>query len=267
MLDPAQAAVLGAIQGATEFLPVSSSAHLVIFPALVGWPQPSVAFDVLLHAGTLAAIVVRMQSEIVKLASGAFAEARAGRAGTSTRVIGLLALATVPAALAGVLFGDAFESLFARPVIAGAFLFATAGFMLVADRFGGNSTDAADLSAGGAGSIGLAQAAAIAPGISRSGATISAGMLLGLRREAAARFSFLLSIPIIAGSFLFKMGEFGGGGVALGAGLAGFGAAAVSGYVCAGFLLKYLTRHTLRPFAVYCALAGAFTIVFFLLKS
>lgn len=262
-----QALVLGALQGATEFLPISSSGHLVIVPALLGWRQPSIAFDVLLHAGTLVAVAAYFRSDLLSLAAGALSDLRHRMLRDSSRLILMLLLATVPAAVAGILFDDFFESLFASPVAAGGFLLATAMLLVAADGWGRNALAIEDLTWGGAVSVGAAQALAIAPGVSRSGATIVAGMLFGLRREAAARFSFLLSMPIIAGTFAVKLKDLSVAGVTIPVGVAGFTASAVVGYACIAFLLKYLVSHRLRAFAVYCAAAGALTISFFLLKS
>lgn len=263
----AQAIVLGALQGATEFLPISSSGHLVIVPALLGWREPSVAFDVLLHAGTLAAVLLYFRSDLISLAAGTLKDVRARRMGRDARLLLLLVVGTIPAGFAGLLLGDLFEGLFSRPAAVGGFLLVTAALMLAADRFGTGAYEIDQLTTLGAAAIGLAQAAAIAPGVSRSGTTISVGMLLGMERRDAARFSFLLLIPITLGSALVKLKDLPAGGVALAPSLAGFVAATVVGYGCIAFLLDYLASHRLRVFAAYCAMAGAFTIGFFLLKS
>ncbi len=263
----AQAILLGALQGATEFLPISSSGHLVIFPALLGWREPSVAFDVLLHVGTLTAVLLYFRGDLISLGAGTLKEIRARKIGADARLLLLLLVATIPAGVAGLLLKDLFEGLFSRPVAAGGFLLVTAAVMLLADRFGTGAFGVDQLRAPGAALIGLAQAVAIAPGISRSGSTISAGMLLGMERRAAARFSFLLLIPITVGSALLKLKDLSVGEVAPGPVLAGFAAATVVGYGCIAFLLEYLGSHRLRAFAAYCAAAGAFTIGFFLLKS
>lgn len=262
-----QAAILGAIQGATEFLPISSSGHLVLVPALLGWKEPEVAFDVLLHGATILAVLIFFRRDLISLAAGTVGELKARKLGRDGKLVLLLVIGTVPAAIAGVALKDFFEGLFSNPVAVGGFLLVTAAVMVAADYFGKNAFDADELSRPGALAIGVAQAAAIAPGVSRSGATISAGMLLGLERRAAARFSFLLSIPIVAGTVVLKMGDMSLGKGAIVPSAVGFAVATVVGYGCIAFLLKYLSTHNLRPFAIYCGVVGASTIAFFLLKS
>lgn len=265
-----QALILGTIQGATEFLPISSSAHLVIVPAVLGWHLPvtgTVPFDVLLHGGTLLAVIAYFRGEIISILAGGVRDARHRKMGRDAKLVALIVLATIPAAIAGLLLRDFFERLFQNPMAAGAFLLVTAFLLLLADFFGRNALELDDVDGPRALVVGVAQAIAIIPGISRSGATISAGMLTGLKREAAARFSFLLAIPIIAGTLLLELRDLADSHLGAAQAIGGFVAAAVVGYACIAFLLQYLTTHKLRVFAVYCTLAGAFTIAFFLLKS
>jgi len=266
-LNPIVAVFLGALQGATEFLPISSSGHLVIVPALTGLKPPPIAFDVLLHAGTLVAVVAYFRRDLLSLLVQSLRDLRERSLGPGSKLLAVLTLASVPAALAGLLFDELFEKMFASPPAAGAFLLVTAGLLFLADAAGKREGSMERLGWCGALTVGVAQAFAIAPGISRSGSTISAGMFLGLKREEAARFSFLLSIPIVAGTTLLHVRQFTAEGVGLPAAVAGFLAAALVGYACIAFLLRYLSSHGLRPFAVYCLLAGAFTIAVFLLKS
>lgn len=276
-----QAIVLGVLQGLTEFLPVSSSGHLQGVPYLLGWPSGSLTFDVLVHAGTLLAVLVYFRSDLWFLASRAFGlggphpEAERRQA---WRVIGLLAVGSVPAALAGLLFEDVFEAAFGSIRAVAGFLVVTAGLLWFAEHLRTNRAathlgkEVGDLDAHeraldpgrredtvrwrDAGVIGAAQAVAIFPGISRAGSTMAAGMMLGLSRAAAARFSFLLSIPIIIGATIFKLPDFGTAepGTLAFAPLhqvAGFLAAAVSGYLAITYLLKLVQHRTLLGFARY----------------
>jgi undecaprenyl-diphosphatase len=254
-----QAIVLGAAQGLTEFVPVSSSAHLVLVPFLFRWPIPSLAFDVAIHLGTLLALVVYFAADLVRMLLGA-ARAAAGRGDQDDRLQGrlvlLLASGTVPAALAGLLLEGFFEDLFERPAVTAALLLGTAALIVAGEVANGRRLPERrrDMDAVGwwdAVVMGLFQALAIAPGISRSGATISAGLFRGLAREAAARFSFLLSIPAILGAALVAIPDVPPG-TDWGPTVAGAGVAALLGFAAIAFLLRYLRTKTMLPFAAYC---------------
>lgn len=256
-----QAFLLGLLQGATEFLPVSSSGHLVLVPWLLGWSEPGLAFDAVVHWGTALAIVAYFWRDWVTLAE-AVSRSLQTRCfdDPHARLCWLIALGTVPAALAGYLLESFFEDMFARPAAAAVFLLVTAVLLSGTERWSRRERDLNELGWGDAAAIGLAQALAILPGISRSGATIAGGLMRGLRREAAARFSFLLATPIVLGAGLYKLVDLGRAGslASQAAVLAlGFGAAAVTGFACIHFLLRYVQRYRLYPFAVYCALVGA----------
>lgn len=243
-----QSVVLGAAQGLTEFIPVSSSAHLVLIPDVLGWAQPSVLVDVLLHAGTLIAAAVYFRKDIVEILL------------RDRRLMWLLAIGTVPAAVIGYALKDFFEGFFTRPVWAAWFLVATGIMLVAADFLAKERKDIKNMTAPAAALVGLFQALAILPGISRSGATITAGMFTGLSREQATRFAFLLSMPIIAGTLVFKLKDAlvaTGGGSELLVGLPGLLAAAICGYAAIHFLIRYLSRHRLAVFALYCWLVAA----------
>jgi undecaprenyl-diphosphatase len=253
-----QSAILGLVQGLTEFLPISSSAHLVIVPRALGWSQPSVFFDVMLHVGTLLAAAVYFRRELATIVLKGARSLRDDNGKINT--LWLLLIATVPAAALGVVFKSFFESFFANPSAAAWLLIATGFIMAAADFFGRQTRTMEETSAPAALLIGAFQALAILPGISRSGATISAGMFAGLKREAATRFAFLLSIPIIAGTALYKAKDLIGvadGGAQLLASLPGLLAAAAAGYMAIRFMLKYLAGHKLTVFSVYCWAVGA----------
>lgn len=257
-----QAIVLGAVQGLTEFIPISSSGHLVIVPELLGWPQPGLAFDVWLHVASLLALLAYFAGDLLDLVRGARA-----RDPMSRKLIMLLTVGTVPAAIAGVLLGDYFEETFTDAKSAALQLIITAVILVVAERsLGYHERRTAqegrrlrvmeDLNPLDAGAIGIAQAVAILPGISRSGATIGAGLVLGVSREDSARFAFLLAIPALAGAALVKVPDLSESSLGLGAGIAGFVASLVTSYAAIFALLRYLRTNTLYPFAAYCLVAG-----------
>ncbi len=259
-----QAFVLGAIQGMTEFLPISSSGHLVIVPAVFGWEQFSgnIAFDVLLHAASLMAIVVYFRRDLWNMVLAVFStgDARA----SDRRLAWLIVAGTFVTGVIGLSFDDFFESLFSSVLWTGVFLLVTSVFLTFADRLAAMNTKRPEsMTVAQAAFVGLAQAAAIAPGISRSGATISAGLLIGLPREQAARFSFLLSTPIIflatAKTAVDAITE-GSTLPGLTACAVGFGASAIASYLAIAWLLGYLKNHSLRPFAIYTALMGTAVI-------
>jgi undecaprenyl-diphosphatase len=257
-----EAIVLGAVQGLTEFIPISSSGHLVVVPELVGWDQPGLAFDVLLHVASLLALLVYFSGDLVDLARGTIAGDHSSR-----RLLLLLAIGTVPAVIAGVLLSDYFEESFTDAKPAALQLLITAVILVAAEivfRYqerraaerGARLRDVGDLEIPDATAVGVAQAVAIIPGISRSGATIGAGLSLGIARDAAARFAFLLAIPALFGAALVQLPELGGTRLGAGAGVAGFVSSLVTSYAAIWGLIRYLRTNTLYPFAIYCALAG-----------
>ena len=253
-----EATILGAVQGLTEFLPVSSSAHLVLLPWALGWPEPGLTFNVVVHLGTLLSLFLYFRGDLTGLARQAVAGAPGG-----ARLLTALAVGTVPGAAAGYFGKGFFEALFARPDWVGVFLLGTALILGVAERVGRRSRSLEALGAYEAIWIGVAQAVAIAPGISRSGSTIAVGLLLGFTREAAARFSFLLAIPIILGAGahqLLGLRHAGAAPVAWAPLLLGFVMALAAGYAAIGALLRYLRTRSLYPFALYCALLGLLVV-------
>ncbi|HVF52397.1 MAG TPA: undecaprenyl-diphosphate phosphatase [Actinomycetota bacterium] len=256
-----EAVILGTVQGLTEFIPISSSGHLVVVPELFGWDHPGLAFDVLLHVASLIALVVYFARDLLGVVGGALRRER-----PALRLVGLLALGTVPAALAGFLFGDYFEEAFTEGRVAALQLLITAAILVAGELAYRFHVDRAsrrdglreveDLGVWDALAFGTAQAIAIFPGVSRSGATIAAGLAGAVSRAAAARFSFLLAIPALAGAAALKVPELGASTVGFGAGVAGFVASLVVSYAAIAGLLRYLRNNTLYPFAVYCVIAG-----------
>ncbi len=275
-----RALFLGFLQGATEFLPISSSGHLVLVPWLLGWPIPDLAFDTLVHWGTTVAVIAYFWRDWVALLRGAWRGLRTrSLSDPNARLLVLLILATIPGALAGALLEDFFEGMFARPAAAAGFLLLTAAILTLAESAWARRSSLPDdnsprplsaLSWLDALTVGVAQAVAILPGVSRSGATIAAGLGRGLEREAAARFSFLLSTPIILGAGavqmlqLFQAGDWAGEATAL---IVGFLAALLSGGLSIHFLLRYVRRRPLYPFALYCALLGITGLVAAVLRG
>jgi len=260
-----QSLVLGILQGATEFLPVSSSGHLVLVPWLLGWSAPPLLYDIVVHLGTLSAVLIHFWQDVLAVLRGLFELLRSRRAETAeARLAWHLILGTIPGALLGFLLEDLFERVFAAPLAVSALLCVTAALLLISERLGRRERSVDAMRPVDALTMGLAQGMAIAPGISRSGATIAAGLLRGLDRTSAARFSFLMSVPIILGAGAFQVTKLLQGGsltVSPGLLLAGFAAAAISGYVAIRWLLRLVRTHSLRPFAYYCLAAAALGII------
>jgi undecaprenyl-diphosphatase len=256
--------VLGAVQGLTEFIPISSSGHLVIVPALFDWRTPSLAFDVLLHAASLVALIAYFWADLVDLGRGAVAGDREPR-----RLVLLLVVGTIPAAVAGVALNDLFERQFQDARGAALQLLITAVILVGAElilryhvRRRSRLRDMGDLDLVDAVAIGVAQAVAIVPGISRSGATIGTGLARAVTREASARFAFLLAIPALAGASVVEIPELAETTLDAGAAIAGFGASLVFSYAAIAGLIRYLRTRTLYPFAAYCVVAS---VVFYVL--
>lgn len=265
-MDLFQAFILGIVQGATEYIPVSSSAHLVLVPWLLGWPDASFAFEVLVQWGTLVGVFIFFWQDIWMISKAVIQGIIQGKPlGTPEAKLGwLVIVATIPAVVIGLLFKDLFESAFAQPIFAGGLLILTAFLLIIAERYGSRHRELTDLGWFDAMLIGLWQAAAILPGISRSGATISGAVLKGFNRTDAARFSFLMSIPALFGAGLVALNdllEAGSLATELPAISVGFVAAAISGYACIRWLLHYLQRHSLNIFAAYCVAASLLTII------
>ncbi|PKO22035.1 MAG: undecaprenyl-diphosphatase UppP [Chloroflexi bacterium HGW-Chloroflexi-1] len=269
-----QAFVLGLLQGLTEFIPVSSSGHLVLAPWALHWPAPGLAFDTLAHWGTLTAVIIYFWRDWLRVIDGFIRSLttrglwRTGAGGRladhQSQLAWWLIIGSIPAAVLGYAFKDFFEGLFSHPTAVSGFLLITAAILALSERLGRRMRDMEGLRLADAVLIGLAQAAAIAPGISRSGATIAAGLGRGLTREAAARFSFMLATPAIFGAGLLQLVDLvqaGNLGRQLPILLTGFLTAAVAGYLCIKFLLAYLRNGKLYVFAAYCAVVGAVTLI------
>ncbi len=263
-----QALVLGIIQGLAEFLPISSSAHLALAPWLFGWPDPGLAVDVALHVGTLLAVLWYFRREWMRLILAA-TEIVTQRAVTTEqqRLVVLLIIGTIPGAIAGKLLEKQAESAFRAPQLVAATLIVLGILLWLADRLARQDRALGTLRWRDALLIGLAQMFAIIPGVSRSGSTITAGRALGLTREAAAVFSFLLSMPIIAGAAVLEMPralrEYGFTAPLL----VGILASAVSGWLAIAVLLRFITRHSYGIFALYRVLLGGAVLLVVYLRG
>jgi undecaprenyl-diphosphatase len=261
-----QALVMGIVQGLTEFLPVSSSGHLIIVPFLFGWHDPfidSLAFSVMLHIGTLLALLIYFWTDWLRLVPAGLAAVRdrSLRNDPDRRLAWLLLAATVPAAIVGFLFNDIIESNVREVGLVALTLVVGGGILWLADRRGSRAKGVADVSFPVATGIGVAQALALVPGISRSGISISAARFAGLDREAAARFSFLMATPVTAGAAIFELrkvvtGE-AGVDVSVEPLIVGMVAAFISGMLAIGVLLRYVRTRSMNVFVWYrLVLAG-----------
>jgi undecaprenyl-diphosphatase len=238
--------ILGLVQGLTEFLPVSSSGHLVLVPGMLGWDEPPLGLTVLLHLGTLIALLVYFRAEIIGLVLGLLGQGPDPAA--SRRIVRFLVIGTIPAVIAGVTLGGFFEDTFQRPYESSIELFITACILVATER-SGERAKRHDLDDQRAGAIGVAQAVAILPGISRSGSTIGTGLLCGLSREEATRFSFLLSIPAIGGAGVLDLAK--GDLVISAASIAGTVVSGLVGFASIHYLLRFVRTHSLDVFAGY----------------
>lgn len=263
-MDVIEAIFLGILQGATEFLPVSSSGHSVLVPRLLNMGEPSLDLIAIAHQGTLLAVLIYFWSDVWQIAGAVLAGLAHRRPLESeqSRLGWYIFLGTLPVALVGLTLRSFFEEVFGEPVYASFFLLVTAGLLVLGERMLSGEKELSGITWVDGLIVGVFQAAALFPGISRSGSTIVGGLWRGLDRETAARFSFLLGIPAIAGAGLLAMLDLlrVGDMAELPGYVAAFLAAAISGYAAIAFLLNWLRRHSLYPFAIYCALFGLVTL-------
>lgn len=267
-----QALILGIVQGLTEYIPVSSSGHLVLVPWLLGWPDPPFTFEVLIQWGTLVGVFIYFWQDIWEIVQGVIQGLVKGQPlGSFEAKLGwLIVIATLPAVVFGLLFKDFFESFFSAPIYVGVLLGLAAIILVAAERFGSRQRELESIGWLDAIIIGFWQVLALVPGVSRSGATISGGMLRGFDRPAAARFSFLMSIPALAGAGVIAMKDLlasGGLMAELPALIVGFIAAAISGYLCIRWLLSYLQGHSLYAFAAYRVILSVIVIIVALIRG
>lgn len=265
-----KAALLGIIQGITEFLPISSSGHLVVFQNLFGLHEPELLFDIMVHVGTLMAVVVVFWSDILGLVKDPFFylfdrlkrdSKISSKSPSHMRLLGLIIIATIPTAIIGYLFEERIERLFSSLQTVGMMLLVTGLLLWLTRRFSRDEKDVSKTSYKNAFVIGVVQGLAILPGISRSGSTISFGLFQGLEKSLAARFSFLLSIPAILGALVLKSGELINLDYSsIAPNIVGLVAAFLSGYLSLKFLIRIIMRGNLFCFAYYCWLFGLFVL-------
>ncbi len=250
-----EAAFWGLVQGLTEFLPISSSGHLVLVPAALGIEAPDLAITAVLHLGTLVAVLAYYRADVVRVL-------RFRRDPEGRRILWLVLAGTIPAAVAGLLLENQIDEIFDDPILVGWALIGTGFVLLVSGRFRSTPRALGDGNAADAATVGAAQALALIPGISRSGITITAGLGRGLAPAEAARYSFLLSIPAIAGGGFLQALELADQGGLSAEVFVGAAVAAVSGYFAIAVLLRLLGRIGLVPFSAYCFVVGSLAVLF-----
>jgi len=274
-----QAIIYGIVQGTTEFLPISSTAHLIIFPYLFNWQDPGLTFDVFLHLGTVVAIISFFLKDWILIFK--YFVNKNNNIGEAEEKFGkpsfllILLVGTIPAAVLGYLLEASIESTFRSPILIAVMLIVFGVILYLADseKIVRHKRDLKDINYWRSLIIGFAQSIALIPGVSRSGITMTAGLFLGLKREVAARFSFLLATPIMIGATLFRFKEvvnlssqelFNGFGVL--PAIIGFIFALISGYLCIKYLLKFLQKGTFLPFVIYRIILALLIIIIFLLR-
>ena len=249
-----QAIVFGAVQGLTEFLPISSTAHLVLLPWAFGWPDPGLSFDVALHLGTLVALLIYFRADWFALISSALGILRGRTQAPDARMAMQIVVATIPGAIAGALFEHKVEDALRAPQVIPLMLIALALVLVVAEVVGRRKKSLNEVSWGDAIIVGVAQAFAIIPGVSRSGVTITAGLFRSMKRDTAARFSFYLSTPIIAGAVAKKMLDIAKEGATidqLTPFFVGIIVSGIVGYMAIAFMMRYLQTRTTYLFVYY----------------
>ncbi len=259
-----EAIVLGLVQGLTEFLPISSSGHLRIVPALLGWPDPGAGFTAVIQLGTMAAVLIYFRADLLRIAAAWLGELRVPirRASQEARLGWFIVLGTIPISIFGFIFKDQIESGARSLYLIGSALILFSFVMVAAERVGTRQRELAEMDGRDGLFIGIAQSLALVPGVSRSGATISAGLFRGFDRVAAARYSFLLSVPAVVLSGLFELRKVGeAGGPSPGATAIATLVAFLTGYLAIAWLLRYLGTHTLEIFVVYRIALGVLVLV------
>ncbi len=264
-MDTLQIVLLAIVQGLTEFLPISSSAHLILVPVILQWPDQGLAFDVAVHVGSLLAVMIYFRHEVVNMTQAWFSSVFRQRHNQDSRLAWWVIIGTIPAVIAGFLFKDIIETDLRSPLV---IAWATIGFGVllgIADKVQRHVRTEYTLSFKDVLIVGSFQALALIPGTSRSGITMTAGLLLGLNRDAAARFSFLLSIPIILASGVFKTRDLVESQLPVEWGLLILAVAlsATSAFICIHFFLQLINRIGMMPFVIYRLLLGALLLFIF----
>ncbi|WP_297981750.1 undecaprenyl-diphosphate phosphatase [uncultured Methanobrevibacter sp.] len=269
-MDIIQAIIIGLVQGLTEFLPVSSSAHLIFAQQALGVVDVGLAFDVLLHVGTLVAVIVYFFNDIIEMIKGFFlslVDLKEGKfipelkRDPYKKLAWLTIIATIPVGVVGILFNDIVEELFTGLTVPAFLLLITGCLLYASQRMNSGRIDVSKITVKEALIMGCGQALAILPGLSRSGTTIATGLFAGLDKEFAAKFSFILSIPAILGAAVVQLKDLGSANIELSVCIAGFIVAAISGYFAISFLLKLVREKSLDIFAYYCWIVGIIILV------
>ncbi len=257
------AVVFGLVQGLGEFLPISSSAHLVLVPWFFGWEDPGLTFDIALHVGTLVAVVIYFWKDWVQLIAKGFTDARS----VEGRLFWYLVLASIPGAIGGFLLEKSAETIFRSPLLIAVVLILMGFFLYWADQRSIKKIELHNVTLGTSILIGVSQVLAIIPGVSRSGITITTGLLAGMTREGAARFSFLLSTPIIFGAAMVKLPHvLSHSSMITASFMIGMLVSCISGLLSIGFLLRYVQRRNFLPFALYRFALGVLVIIVVLVR-
>lgn len=257
------AIILGLVQGLAEFLPISSSAHLILVPWLLGWPESGLTFDVALHVGTLVAVTVYFWRDLWSLAKEGLTH---GTRTTMGRIGWGIVIGTIPAAIAGLLLEDRVETTFRHPLQIALLLTVMGALLYWADRWGRKQRKLEDVGILDVFLMGLGQAMAIIPGFSRSGTTMTAGLLLGMERDSAARLSFLLGWPAIFGAGILALKDLTLASFTP-AFITGMVVSAISGYAVIAFLMEYLKRGSYLVFAGYRAVLAAVTVLVYFIRG
>lgn len=264
-----EAIVLGIVQGLTEFLPISSTGHILYVPALAGWPDPGAAFSAVIQLGTMAAVLVYFRGDLWRMA-GAFVRSFGGdhqlwrSSDTDGRLGWYIVLGTIPIAIVGFVFSDQIENNVRTLSLVAIVMILFSFVLMAADLKGAQDRDVKDLTLKDGIIIGLFQALALIPGVSRSGSTISGGLFLGLDRESATRYSFLLSVPavVLSGAFeLRKIGDSTGASVGVWPTVVATVLAFISGYLAIAFLLRFVRTHNFSVFVIYRVVVGVLMLV------
>ncbi len=256
-----QAIVYGIIQGIGEFLPISSTAHIILVPWLLGWKDPGVVFDVALHLGTAAAVILFFLKDWIRLITAGFSQPRS----VDGRLFWLLVLATIPGGIAGVLL-DQYMEIFRNPALIGVMLIVMGVILYLADKMGRSDAELESIGMRRSILVGISQALAIIPGVSRSGITMSTGRMLGMTREGIARFTFLMSAPIILADGLYHAKGIGSVPIDRMPFIVAVLTSAIVGALSIKFLLDYLKRRGFAIFAVYRLIVGAIVIAIYFIK-
>lgn len=264
-MDWLQVLVLAVVQGVTEFLPVSSSAHLVLVPVVTGWPDQGLAFDVALHVGSLVAVLWYFRTDLLHMTRGFAGSLRTRRLDRDGGLAWAILLGTIPVGLAGLLFNDIVSTYLRSPVVLAIGMIVFGLLLWWADRLPGRVRPMEQLTWRDVGIVALAQALALIPGTSRSGITLTAGLIAGLNREAAARFSFLLSIPVIVLAGALQTMELVSSDTAVdwSALVLGSVASAISAYLCIRLFLAFIQRVGMLPFVIYRLIVGVILLAVF----